>query len=290
MVITHIKKHGSYYNINYGEKFIPQDSFIYKKDIEEFLASGGEIEEEVTDAERLEQLKNTLPGDIDAARDAEINNGVEFKGKMFQSAEKDRNLLTSTVTLYSAVGSVPEGFAWISTDNTLVAMTLQELIQLGALMGKKVNDCTIKARMLKDQLMKATSYEEASKISWYPQVNEADDPNANREETSRESNGPDETSGDSIQPDETPKEATEQAIELNEAPKETNQESVQSEQAEKETSEQSDELNQIPKEANDESVESNPSDVQSDVSAEPVQTQTETSEVSAEPNETHIEN
>ena len=47
MVITHIKKHGSYYNINYGEKFIPQDSFIYKKDIEEFLASGGEIEEEV---------------------------------------------------------------------------------------------------------------------------------------------------------------------------------------------------------------------------------------------------
>lgn len=276
MVITHIKKHGSYYNINYGEKFIPQDSFIYKKDIEDFLTSGGEIEEEVTDAERLEQLKITLPGTIDTARDAEINNGVEFKGKMFQSAEKDRNLLTSTVTLYSAVGSVPEGFAWISTDNTLVPMTLQELIQLGALMGKKVNDCTIKARMLKDQLMKATSYEEASKISWYPQVNEADDPNANREETNIESNGPDETSGDSIQPDETPKEATEQPIELNEAPKETNQESVQSEQAEKETSEQSDE--------------SNPSDAQSDVSAEPVQTQTETSEVSTEQNETHIEN
>ena len=169
MVITHIKKHGSYYNINYGEKFIPQDSFIYKKDIEEFLASGGEIEEEVTDAERLEQLKNTLPGDIDAARDAEINNGVEFKGKMFQSAEKDRNLLTSTVTLYTAAGGVPEGFVWIATDNTLVPMTLQELVQLGALMGKKVNDCAIKARMLKDQLMKATTYEEASKISWYPQ-------------------------------------------------------------------------------------------------------------------------
>ena len=48
-------------------------------------------------------------------------------------------------------------------------MTLQELVQLGALMGKKVNDCAIKARMLKDQLMKATTYEEASKISWYPQ-------------------------------------------------------------------------------------------------------------------------
>ena len=284
MVITHIKKHGSYYNINYGEKFIPQDSFIYKKDIEEFLASGGEIEEEVTDAERLEQLKNTLPGDIDAARDTEINNGVEFKGKMFQSAEKDRNLLTSTVTLYSAVGSVPEGFAWISTDNTLVPMTLQELIQLGALMGKKVNDCTIKARMLKDQLMKATSYEEASKISWYPQVNEADDPNANREETGRVTNEAEEireeTSGDSIQPDEAPKEATEQSIELNEAHKETIQESVQSEQVEKETSEQSAQ----------QSVESNPSDVQSDVSAEPVQTQTETSEVSTEQNETHIEN
>lgn len=169
MVITHIKKLGSNYNINYGEKFIPQDSAIYKKEIEEFLAGGGVIEEEVTDAERLEQLKITLPADIDANRDAEINNGVEFKGKMFQSAEKDRNLLTSTVTLYTAAGGVPEGFVWIATDNTLVPMTLQELVQLGALMGKKVNDCTIKARMLKDQLMKATTYEEASKISWYPQ-------------------------------------------------------------------------------------------------------------------------
>lgn len=168
MVITHIKKLGSNYNINYGEKFIPQDSAIYKKEIEEFLAGGGVIEEEVTDAERLEQLKITLPADIDANRDAEINKGVEFKGKMFQSAEKDRNLLTSTVTLYTAAGGVPEGFVWIATDNTLVPMTLQELVQLGALMGKKVNDCTIKARMLKDQLMKATTYEEASKISWYP--------------------------------------------------------------------------------------------------------------------------
>lgn len=168
MVITHIKKLGSNYNINYGEKFIPQDSAIYKKEIEEFLAGGGVIEEEVTDAERLEQLKITLPAVIDANRDAEINKGVEFKGKMFQSAEKDRNLLTSTVTLYTAAGGVPEGFVWIATDNTLVPMTLQELVQLGALMGKKVNDCTIKARMLKDQLMKATTYEEASKISWYP--------------------------------------------------------------------------------------------------------------------------
>lgn len=168
MVITHIKKLGSNYNINYGEKFIPQDSAIYKKEIEEFLAGGGVIEEEVTDAERLEQLKMTLPAVIDANRDAEINKGVEFKGKMFQSAEKDRNLLTSTVTLYTAAGGVPEGFVWIATDNTLVPMTLQELVQLGALMGKKVNDCTIKARMLKDQLMKATTYEEASKISWYP--------------------------------------------------------------------------------------------------------------------------
>ena len=169
MVITHIKKLGSNYNINYGEKFIPQDSAIYQKDIEEFLAGGGVIEEEVTDAERLEQLKMTLPAVIEANRDAEINNGVEFKGKMFQSAEKDRNLLTSTVTLDTAAGGVPEGFVWIATDNTLVPMTLQELVQLGALMGQKVNDCTIKARMLKDQLMKATTYEEASKISWYPQ-------------------------------------------------------------------------------------------------------------------------
>lgn len=174
MVITHIKKLGSNYNINYGEKFIPQDSAIYQKDIEEFLAGGGVIEEEVTDAEKLEQLKMTLPAVIDANRDAEINNGVEFKGKMFQSAEKDRNLLTSTVTLYSAVGSVPEDFVWIATDNTLVPMTLQELVQLGALMGQKVNECTIKARMLKDQLMKATTYEEASKISWYPQKEESE--------------------------------------------------------------------------------------------------------------------
>lgn len=114
----------------------------------------------------LDELKRLKITEIDNERDRTISGGVSFKDKMFQSAEKDRNLLTSTVSLFTLQKAVPEGFAWISTDNTQVPFTLEELIQLANLMASSVQTNMLKARNLKDKVLNAKSADEVAKINW----------------------------------------------------------------------------------------------------------------------------
>lgn len=114
----------------------------------------------------FEDYKQNKLNELDFKKDEEMTKDVEYKGFKFQNRDSDRNLLTSTVTLYLALGDVPKGFVWIASDNTLVPMVLKELIELGAIMAKRVNDVTLKARFLKDATLAAKSKEEVDQIEW----------------------------------------------------------------------------------------------------------------------------
>ncbi|TNB54194.1 DUF4376 domain-containing protein [Campylobacter helveticus] len=120
----------------------------------------------VSNDEVLLFAKVDKKADIDKKRDEVINEGVEYKGKVFQSEEKDRNLLTSTTSLFSITKQVPQGFKWISKDNEAVDFTLQDLIALGGKMAESVNLNTMKARALKDKVEKARSLNELESIQW----------------------------------------------------------------------------------------------------------------------------
>ncbi|WP_270981540.1 DUF4376 domain-containing protein [Campylobacter helveticus] len=120
----------------------------------------------VSNDEVLLFAKMDKKADIDKKRDEAINKGVEYKGKVFQSEEKDRNLLTSTTSLFSITKQVPQGFKWISKDNEAVDFTLQDLIALGGKMAESVNLNTMKARALKDKVEKARSLNELERIQW----------------------------------------------------------------------------------------------------------------------------
>ncbi|WP_193551091.1 DUF4376 domain-containing protein [Campylobacter jejuni] len=74
---------------------------------------------------KLKYAKEFKKDEIDKARDLAIEGGVSYKNKIFQSAEKDRNLLTSTVSLFAITKQLPEGFVWISKDNEAVPFTLK---------------------------------------------------------------------------------------------------------------------------------------------------------------------
>lgn len=115
---------------------------------------------------KLQYTKEFKKDEINKARDLAIEGGVSYKNKIFQSSEKDRNLLTSTVSLFSIIRQVPEGFVWISQDNEAVPFTLQELIELGGIMANAVNVNTIKARNLKDRVEQAQTLEEVKNITW----------------------------------------------------------------------------------------------------------------------------
>lgn len=115
---------------------------------------------------KLKYAKEFKKDEIDNAKNKAIEGGVSYKDKIFQSAEKDRNLLTSTVSLFAITKQLPEGFVWISKDNEAVPFTLEELIELGGIMANSVNTNTIKARTLKDKVEQAQTLEEVEAIKW----------------------------------------------------------------------------------------------------------------------------
>lgn len=121
--------------------------------------------ENADSSEALEVKKELKKREITRKRDEAINSGVEYKGKVFQSGEKDRNLLTSTISLFSITKAVPEGFKWIAKDNEAVSFTLEDLIALGGVMANAVNTFMIKARELKDRVEKAKSAAALDKIA-----------------------------------------------------------------------------------------------------------------------------
>lgn len=126
-----------------------------------------EISERLTERENmLITMRQNKLNEINEARDNEIAQGVEYKDKVFQSGEKDQILLTQSVVRFSAQGKTPKGFTWIAKDNSQVEMSLNELIELGGIIGVKVNDCYKKGRELKDLALKATTQAELSAIQW----------------------------------------------------------------------------------------------------------------------------
>ena len=116
------------------------------------------------ETEALNVEKELKKAEITQKRDEAINGGVEYKGKVYQSGEKDRNLLTSTTSLFSITKQAPKGFKWIAKDNEAVSFTLEDLINLGGLMANAVNLHTMKARDLKDKVEKAKNIKELEAI------------------------------------------------------------------------------------------------------------------------------
>lgn len=104
--------------------------------------------------------------ELEKAKNKDINSDVFYNGNYFQNRETDRNLLTSTITLYQNLGELPKGFVWISRDNKQIEVTLQDLINIGALMGAKVNEVAIKARNLKDKVVASDDKDYINSITW----------------------------------------------------------------------------------------------------------------------------
>lgn len=137
-----------------------EDWLLDSANLHYLLAQAGES------ADALKVMKRLKKREIDRARDEAINSGVSYKNKTFQSGEKDRNLLTSTTSLFSITKQVPDGFVWISKDNEAVPFTLEDLIALGGVMAISVNQNTIKARELKDRVERARTKAEIEAVVW----------------------------------------------------------------------------------------------------------------------------
>lgn len=124
---------------------------------------------EVTEAEFKQMLEPTLDEfkakkiqELYQAYEQANSEDIEYNGYMFQADKKSRELLGQVV----AVGIVPEGFYWVSSDNVKVSMSIDGLKQLAGAMLIRGQVNFNKLQMLKEQVKEAATKEQINGIIW----------------------------------------------------------------------------------------------------------------------------
>lgn len=115
--------------------------------------------------------------DVDAERDRRIDVGVEFQGVMFQSRATDRENIAGAAQLgFMALmaGAQPDDlrwsdpnqdFVWIASDNTLVPMDAQAVVEFGKVAAQRKQALIMAGRQLKDMTPIPTDFTDDQ---WWP--------------------------------------------------------------------------------------------------------------------------
>ena len=128
---------------------------------------------EVTDEEyqellkpSLDELKTSKIAHFTYLRDTLRYDPIEYQGHRYQADEKTTNALIQALTVYTALGEVPDDFTWYDVDNNPIHLELNDLRILVSVITKRANDVIKRCRELKDAIAQASSEEELNKINW----------------------------------------------------------------------------------------------------------------------------
>lgn len=149
-----------------------QQGIIYINSARKLLSPFTEIQELPSDIKEqlekdLETNKQQKKEELEQERLKAVEADVEYKGSIIQATQTDQKLVSDAVTLYSSLGGIPNGtMQWITKDNSYLTVSLQDLVQIMALMGKNTNDSFIKCRELKNKVETAKTVNEIQSIKW----------------------------------------------------------------------------------------------------------------------------
>lgn len=146
-----------------GIIYIKSDKAL-KSPFQQIDAIPSEIQTKLDKA--VELAKESKKEELEKARLEANTKSVDYKGKKIQATLEDQDLIIQAVTLYSALGGMPEGSTWICEDNTLLEVTLADMVAIAGLIGSAKNANYIKCRQLKDKLIAATTMNEVQSIKW----------------------------------------------------------------------------------------------------------------------------
>lgn len=119
----------------------------------------------------------TEAADVDAERDRRIDAGIRFQGVVFQSRTTDRENIAGAAQLgFMALtaGAQPndlrwsdpdQDFVWIASDNTLVPMDAQAVVELGKIAAQRKQALIMAGRQLKDMAPIPSDYTDDK---WWP--------------------------------------------------------------------------------------------------------------------------
>lgn len=79
------------------------------------------------DPRTLDELRSASARRIDTAYEAAIQQSVAYMGTVFQADKASQEIVVTTLTVLTPLGSTPEGFFWKDAANNEVLMSLQQL-------------------------------------------------------------------------------------------------------------------------------------------------------------------
>ena len=114
----------------------------------------------------LDELKASKIAHFTYLRDTLRYDPIEYQGHKYQADERTTNALIQALTVYTALGEVPDNFTWYDVDNNPIHLELNDLRILVSVITKRANDGIKRCRELKDAIAQANSEEELNKINW----------------------------------------------------------------------------------------------------------------------------
>lgn len=120
------------------------------------------------DQRTLAQLREVKWEEIKTAREDYIGSGVATPYGTFDSKEKDRANITDAVLMLQTLTALgqPGTINFTLADNSTVTLTAGQMVEVGLLLGARVQEAHATARTLRQQIDAAGSPSAVAAVSW----------------------------------------------------------------------------------------------------------------------------
>lgn len=115
--------------------------------------------------EILQELKKEMITQIHQKKDELTFSNYEFYGHTYRMGADVQADLLATITIFGAVGSLPDGYTIKDIKGEYVPFDLPKLIKLSAAVATRKATLIFKTQKLEDAINKASSKEELEKIN-----------------------------------------------------------------------------------------------------------------------------
>lgn len=121
-----------------------------------------------TDPRTLAQVQAAKWGQAKGWRESAINADMSTPFGVIQCRPEDRSNISDAVTLANSLHELglPVAITWTLADNTAVTLDRTQMIQVGLLLGQRVQTAYGRGRALRAQVGSATTIADVEAIQW----------------------------------------------------------------------------------------------------------------------------
>lgn len=118
------------------------------------------------DTRSLRDYKMAKWEEIKRARDIAIDSPLSTPNGIFDSDADSRSSIVSAVLLMQTLNDPEQVINFTRADNTVATLNTKDMVEIGVLLGQKVQLAHTRGRLLRSQIDQATSIDDLNSLSW----------------------------------------------------------------------------------------------------------------------------